>query len=410
MKSGRLHGPVPDRSQATQYDRVLTVTVERERARFGASFKCSPRPPGRIPRESATFAEATGLLAYVAAMGFDVLYLPPVHPIGRSFRKGPNNALDAAPTIREPVGDWIGTGRPHRHRTGPGHARGLRRVCRGRRRAGLEIALDIAFQASPDHPYVREHPDWFRRRPDGSIKYRENPPKKYQDIYPLNFESADWRALWQELTRVFEFWIQHGVKIFRVDNPHTKPFRFWAWVLTELTRDHPDTIFLAEAFTRPKIMNPGEGRLLTVLLVPHLAKREGRDHRVLTELTETPIREYLTNLFANTPDILHAYLQRGGRPAFQVRLVLAATLTIARHLQRVRTRRERPTPERQRGISRLREVSNSRPRLSARQRPGRIHRTDQRDQASPSCASARLGTVVSSHRQRRDPRLQQALG
>jgi starch synthase (maltosyl-transferring) len=195
-------------------------------------------------------------------------------------------------------------------------------------RHGLEIALDIAFQVSPDHPYVREHPEWFRHRPDGTIKYAENPPKKYQDIYPLNFESDGWQPLWRELKQVFEFWIAHGVKIFRVDNPHTKPFRFWEWALGELKRAHPETIFLSEAFTRPKVMRylakSGFSQSYSYFTWRN-SKAELTEY--FTELTQSDVREYMRpNLFANTPDILHAYLQRGGRPAFQVRLVLAATL------------------------------------------------------------------------------------
>jgi starch synthase (maltosyl-transferring) len=319
----------PDRSQATRYDRILPVVVDRERARFGAWYEMFPRSAGTDPSRSATFAEAASMLAYVASMGFDVLYLPPIHPIGQSFRKGPNNTLAAGPT--DPGSPWaIGSdeGGHTAIEPGLGTLEDFDAFVAAAAAQGLEIALDIAFQASPDHPYVREHPDWFRRRPDGSIKYAENPPKKYQDIYPLNFESDDWRHLWQELKGIFEFWIQHGVRIFRVDNPHTKPFRFWEWALAELTREYPDAIFLSEAFTRPKVMK-------------HLAKigfsqsytyftwRNAKDEIIdyFTELTQTPVREYFRpNLFANTPDILHAYLQRGGRTAFQIRLVLAATI------------------------------------------------------------------------------------
>jgi starch synthase (maltosyl-transferring) len=319
----------PDRSQATRYDRILPVVVDRERARFGAWYEMFPRSAGTDPSRSATFAEAATMLPYVASMGFDVLYLPPIHPIGQSFRKGPNNTLAAGPT--DPGSPWaIGSdeGGHTAIEPGLGTLEDFDAFVAAAAAQGLEIALDIAFQASPDHPYVREHPDWFRRRPDGSIKYAENPPKKYQDIYPLNFESDDWRHLWQELKGIFEFWIQHGVRIFRVDNPHTKPFRFWEWALAELTREYPDAIFLSEAFTRPKVMK-------------HLAKigfsqsytyftwRNAKDEIIdyFTELTQTPVREYFRpNLFANTPDILHAYLQRGGRTAFQIRLVLAATI------------------------------------------------------------------------------------
>ena len=319
----------PDRGQATRYDRCLPVVVDRERARFGAWYEMFPRSAGTDPSRSATFSEAADMLPYVASMGFDVLYLPPIHPIGRSFRKGPNNTLAAGPN--DPGSPWaIGSDEGVHTAVEPvlGTIEDFDAFVDAAAGQCLEIALDIAFQVSPDHPYVREHPDWFRRRPDGSIKYAENPPKKYQDIYPLNFESGDWRRLWQELKDIFEFWIQHGVRIFRVDNPHTKPFRFWEWALAELTRQYPDTIFLSEAFTRPKVMK-------------HLAKigfsqsysyftwRNTKDEIVeyFTELTQTSAREYFRpNLFVNTPDILHAYLQRGGRAAFQIRLVLAATM------------------------------------------------------------------------------------
>jgi len=319
----------PDRSRATRFDRALEVLVERERARFGAWYEMFPRSAGLDPSRSATFDEAAGLLPYVSSMGFDVLYLPPIHPIGRSFRKGSNNALTPEPG--DPGSPWaIGSAEGGHTAIEPGLGTigDFDRFVATAARHGLEIALDIAFQASPDHPYVREHPDWFRHRPDGTIKYAENPPKKYQDIYPLDFETADREALWHELKGIFEFWIGHGVKIFRVDNPHTKPYRFWEWVFGELRQRHPDTIFLAEAFTRPKIMRylakAGFSQSYT-----YFTWRNTKEELVeyFTELTRTGVREYLRpNLFANTPDILHAYLQRGGRPAFQVRLVLAATL------------------------------------------------------------------------------------
>jgi starch synthase (maltosyl-transferring) len=319
----------PDRSRATRFDRVLEVLVERARARFGAWYEMFPRSAGTDPSRSATFDEAAGLLPYVSSMGFDVLYLAPIHPIGRSFRKGPNNALTPQPG--DPGSPWaIGSAEGGHTAIEPGLGTidDFDRFVTTAARHGLEIALDIAFQASPDHPYVREHPDWFRHRPDGTIKYAENPPKKYQDIYPIDFETADRQALWHELKGIFEFWIDHGVKIFRVDNPHTKPYRFWEWVLGELRRQHPDAIFLAEAFTRPKVMRylakAGFSQSYT-----YFTWRNTKEELVeyFTELTRTSVREYMRpNLFANTPDILHAYLQRGGRPAFQVRFVLAATL------------------------------------------------------------------------------------
>jgi starch synthase (maltosyl-transferring) len=319
----------PDRSRATRFDRVLEVAVERERARFGAWYEMFPRSTGPDPSRSATFDEAQEMLPYVASMGFDVLYLPPIHPIGRAFRKGPNNSLTPGPD--DPGSPWAIGSEEGGHTAiepGLGTIEDFDRFVAAAAHHGLEVALDIAFQASPDHPYVREHPEWFRRRPDGTIKYAENPPKKYQDIYPINFESEDWQALWHELKDVFEFWIAHRVTIFRVDNPHTKPFRFWEWALGELKREHPEAIFLSEAFTRPKVMRYlakcGFSQSYSYFTWRN-TKAELTDY--FTELAQTDVREYMRpNLFANTPDILHAYLQRGGRPAFQVRLVLAATL------------------------------------------------------------------------------------
>jgi len=319
----------PDRSLATRFDRVLPVTVERERARFGAWYEMFPRSAGTGPSRSATFDEAQAVLPYVASMGFDVLYLPPIHPIGRTFRKGRNNALTCEPG--DPGSPWAIGSEEGGHMAvepGLGTLEDFDRFVQAARRHGLEIALDIAFQASPDHPYVTAHPSWFRHRPDGTIKYAENPPKKYQDIYPFDFESEDWTALWRELKAVIEFWIGHGVLIFRVDNPHTKPFRFWEWALAGILKAHPDAIFLSEAFTRPKIMRHlakiGFGQSYSYFTWRN-TKAELEEY--FTELTQTDVREYMRpNLFANTPDILHEYLQRGGRPAFQVRLVLAATL------------------------------------------------------------------------------------
>jgi starch synthase (maltosyl-transferring) len=319
----------PDRRRGTRFEPVLNVIVERVRARFGAWYEMFPRSAGTDPTRSATFDEAAGRLPYVESMGFDVLYLPPIHPIGRSFRKGPNNTLTPGPG--DPGSPWAIGSEEGGHTAvepGLGTIEDFDRFVATARRHGLEIALDIAFQASPDHPYVREHPEWFRHRPDGTIKYAENPPKKYQDIYPINFDSPAWSELWQELKAIFEFWIGHGVTIFRVDNPHTKPYRFWEWALGEITRQHPETIFLSEAFTRPKVMRylakSGFSQSYTYFTW-RTTKAELAEY--FTELTQSDVREYMRpNLFANTPDILHAYLQRGGRPAFQVRLILAATL------------------------------------------------------------------------------------
>jgi starch synthase (maltosyl-transferring) len=317
------------RGAGTRYDRILTVIVERERARFGAWYEMFPRSAGTDPSRSATFQEAAARLPYIASMGFDVLYLPPIHPIGRSFRKGRNNSLTPEPG--DPGSPWAIGSEEGGHTAvepGLGTLDDFSAFVSAAAAHGLEIALDIAFQASPDHPYVKAHPSWFRHRPDGTIKYAENPPKKYQDIYPFDFESDDWPALWLELKRVIEIWIARGVTIFRVDNPHTKPFHFWEWALADITHAHPGTIFLAEAFTRPKIM-----RFLAKIgfsqsysyFTWRNAKAEIEEY--FTELTHTEVREYMRpNLFVNTPDILHEYLQKGGKPAFQARLVLAATL------------------------------------------------------------------------------------
>ena len=319
----------PDRTRASHSERVLRVTVERERAAFGAWYEMFPRSASPDPGRHGTFADVEARLPYVASMGFDVLYLPPIHPIGRTHRKGRNNSVRAGP--EDPGSPWaIGAAEGGHDVVHPdlGTLAEFDRLVVAARRHGIEIALDLAFQCSPDHPWVAAHPAWFRHRPDGSVQYAENPPKKYEDIYPLNFESADWRALWDELRRVVLFWIDRGVRIFRVDNPHTKPFAFWEWLIREVRVEHPDVIFLAEAFTRPAVMH-------------HLAKlgfsqsytyftwRNSKAELTayLTELTATTVREYMRpNLFANTPDILHEYLQVGGRASFQIRLVLAATL------------------------------------------------------------------------------------
>jgi starch synthase (maltosyl-transferring) len=308
---------------------VLRVMVEPERARFGSWYEMFPRSAGPDPSRSATWDEAAARMPAIAEMGFDVLYLPPIHPIGRTHRKGPNNSLRAGPN--DPGSPWAIGGPEGGHdavEPGLGTLADFDRFVGAARGLGIEIALDIAFQCSPDHPYVTSHPEWFRHRPDGTIKYAENPPKKYQDIYPFDFEGAEFQGLWDELKRVITFWVERGVTIFRVDNPHTKPFFFWEWALAEVRRVHPGVIFLSEAFTRPKVMRHlakiGFSQSYTYFTWRN-AKAEIVEY--FTELTQTPVREYMRpNLFANTPDILHEYLQQGGRPAFEIRLVLAATL------------------------------------------------------------------------------------
>jgi starch synthase (maltosyl-transferring) len=325
----RLMDARPDRTRSTVSAPPLRVIVDPVRARFGAWYEMFPRSCTTDPRRGGTLRDAEARLPEIAAMGFDVLYLPPVHPIGRTHRKGRNNAVTAGPD--DPGSPWaIGSDAGGHTAIDPGLGtlQDFDRFVEAAQHHGLAIALDIAFQASPDHPWVTEHPEWFRHRPDGSIKYAENPPKQYQDIYPFDFESAEWPALWDALRDVFLFWIGHGVTIFRVDNPHTKSFRFWEWALADLRGRHPDAIFLAEAFTRPKVMRhlakAGFNQSYTYFTWRNSAA-ELRDY--LTELTRTELQDFMRpNFFANTPDILHEYLQTGGRPAFEVRLILAATL------------------------------------------------------------------------------------
>ena len=319
----------PDRSQSTLYSRALRVVVDPVVARYGSWYEMFPRSSTPDPSRSGTLREAEGRLPEIAEMGFDVVYLPPVHPIGRTHRKGRNNSLVALPA--DPGSPWAIGAEEGGHTAiepGLGTIGDFDRFVRLANRLGLHVALDIAFQASPDHPWVREHPGWFKHRPDGSIKYAENPPKKYQDIYPIDFESVEWESLWRALRDVFLFWIEHGVTIFRVDNPHTKSFRFWEWCIADIHRRHPEAIFLAEAFTRPKVMRylakAGFSQSYTYFTWRNHAS-ELREY--LTELTRTELQEYMRpNFFANTPDILNDYLVSGGRPAFEVRLVLAGTL------------------------------------------------------------------------------------
>ncbi|HWD16374.1 MAG TPA: maltotransferase domain-containing protein, partial [Casimicrobiaceae bacterium] len=246
----------PDRRFETSYPVEFSIVVDRPRAGFSSWYELFPRSTSRTPDVHGTFADAEARLPYVAQMGFDVVYLPPIHPIGRVRRKGRNNALVAEPgDVGSP---WaIGADEGGHKAVHPqlGTLDDFRRFVERARALDVEVALDIAFQCAPDHPYVSEHPEWFRHRPDGSVQYAENPPKKYQDIYPFHFEADEWRTLWEELHDVIAFWIAHGVRIFRVDNPHTKPFAFWEWAIARIKRAHPDAMFLSEAFTRPKVMH-----------------------------------------------------------------------------------------------------------------------------------------------------------
>jgi len=320
----------PDRTLESVWPVELPLVVERELARYSSWYELFPRSASDTPARHGTFKDAERRLPYIAELGFDVLYLPPIHPIGREKRKGRNNALEAGP---DDVGSpWaIGSaegGHKSIHRQ-LGTIEDFRGLVAAAKRHGIEIALDIAYQCAPDHPYVKQHPNWFRSRPDGSIQYAENPPKKYQDIYPFNFESEDWRGLWAELKSIFDFWIGEGVLVFRVDNPHTKSFAFWEWVIAAIRREHPDVIFLAEAFTRPKVMHRlaklGYSQSYTYYAWRN-TKRELTEY--FTELSRGPGREYFRpNVWPNTPDILTEALQFGGRPAFMLRVALAATLS-----------------------------------------------------------------------------------
>jgi len=318
-----------DRHSAVTYPKELEVQVDRVKARFSTWYEMFPRSTAPKLGHHGTFKDCEARLPYVAGMGFDVLYFPPIHPIGLTNRKGQNNAPKSS--ANDPGTPWaIGAEEGGHKSIHPdlGTLEDFRRLMAKAEEHGIEIALDLAYQCSPDHPYVKEHPEWFRWRADGTVQYAENPPKKYEDIYPLNFESEHWWELWVELKGIMLFWIEQGVRIFRVDNPHTKPFRFWEWAIAEIKKDHPDVIFLSEAFTRPKIMYR-LAKLGFTQSYTYFAWRNTKWEltQYFTELTQTDIRDYFRpSLWPNTPDILTEYLQSGGHPAFMTRLVLAATL------------------------------------------------------------------------------------
>ncbi len=318
------------RAGAAIYVPELSVVVDRVGARYAAWYELFPRSAGRIPGQSGTFADAAARLPAIKAMGFDVIYFPPIHPIGRINRKGKNNSLVAGPDDPgSPYAIGNETGGHDAVEPSLGTLDDFRVFVEAARSVGMDVALDFAIQCAPDHPWVKDHPDWFYVRPDGTIKYAENPPKKYEDIYPINFETADWRNLWQELKRIVLFWIDQGVTIFRVDNPHTKPTVFWEWLIAEVQQVHPETIFLSEAFTRPKVMKAlakaGFTQSYTYFTWRNF-KRELTEY--LTELTQSEMAEYFRgNFFTSTPDILPVILQEGGRPAFKMRIALAATLS-----------------------------------------------------------------------------------
>jgi starch synthase (maltosyl-transferring) len=327
-----LAAKYPDRRFERQYPRELEVIVDPLVARFGAWYELFPRSTASEPGRHGSFADVEKRLPYVAELGFDVLYLPPIHPIGRERRKGPNNTLVAGPD--DPGSPWaIGAEEGGHDAIHPqlGSPEDFRRLVRKARKLGIEVALDIAFQCAPDHPWVLAHPEWFRIRPDGTVQYAENPPKKYQDIYPFDFESEDWEGLHAALTGVVLHWVGEGVKIFRVDNPHTKSFTLWERLITEVKAQHPEVIFLSEAFTRPKVMHR-LGKIGFSQSYTYFAWRNTKWEleTYFRELAHDPSREYFRpNVWPNTPDILTEYLQEGSRAAFMTRFVLAATLASA---------------------------------------------------------------------------------
>lgn len=325
-----LMATYPDRSDATQYAPAPQVVVDRPTALFAAWYEFFPRSAEGRGDRGSTFRDCLPRVDDAKAMGFDVIYLPPIHPIGHTNRKGRNNSLTCEPDdpgVPWAIGSEVGGHKVVEPALGtlPDFDWFQKEV----RERGMEIALDFALNCSPDHPYVKQHPEWFYRRPDGTIKYAENPPKKYEDIYPLNFRCENWRELWNEIKSIVLFWAEHGVRIFRVDNPHTKPVAFWEYLITGVREKYPDTIFLSEAFTRPKMMKAlakaGFNQSYT-----YFTWRNSKSELIeyFTELTQTEMSEYFRpNLWPNTPDILPFVLQEGGRPAFMIRVLLAATLS-----------------------------------------------------------------------------------
>ncbi|MBU0605272.1 MAG: alpha-1,4-glucan--maltose-1-phosphate maltosyltransferase [Candidatus Omnitrophica bacterium] len=319
-----------DPKKSLTHEPHLRVSVERKRALFSSWYEVFPRSWPVKPGKHGTIKDCERILPEIARMGFDVVYLPPIHPIGKSFRKGKNNAVKCAPG--DPGSPWaVGSTEGGHKAIHPqlGTLKDFRSFVKRAGDCGLEVALDIAFQCSPDHPYIKSHPEWFKWRPDGKIQYAENPPKKYEDIVPFNFDTTDRAGLWEELKSIVLFWAANGVKILRIDNPHTKPFIFWDWLISEVKKEFPDAIFLSEAFTRPKIMyrlaKVGFSQSYTYFTWRN-TKQEFRDY--LTELTRTEVAEiFRPNFWPNTPDILAEHLQGAGPAAFALRLVMAATLS-----------------------------------------------------------------------------------
>ncbi len=320
----------PLRDNETKYEQEFIVQVEHRKANFSAWYEFFPRSSSLESGKAGNFNDCIKLLPRIAAMGFDVLYFPPIHPIGKINRKGKNNNVKSQPG--EPGSPWaIGSDEGGHKAILPalGTLEDFKKLVGDARKLGIDIAMDIAFQCAPDHPYVKDHPDWFKQRPDGSIQYAENPPKKYQDIYPFNFESDDWKNLWEELKSVFIYWIEQGVTIFRIDNPHTKPIPFWQWVIAEVQKVHPDIIFLSEAFTRPKIM-ASLGKVGFTQSYTYFTWRVSKQEitEYMNELVFGQSRNYFRpNFWPNTPDILPYHLQNQGENIFILRYALAATLS-----------------------------------------------------------------------------------
>jgi starch synthase (maltosyl-transferring) len=319
-----------EKANPVTYEESLFIHVEYKKALFSTWYELFPRSTSETPGKHGTFQDCERLIPRIVEMGFDVLYLPPIHPIGVNFRKGKNNNVTSQPG--EPGSPWaIGSHEGGHKAINPdlGTMKDFESFVKKAKDAGLDIAMDLALQCSPDHPYVKEHPQWFKWRPDGTVQYAENPPKKYQDVLPIYFETDDWENLWKELKSIVDFWISKGVTIFRVDNPHTKPFGFWEWLIKEVKKKTPDTIFLSEAFTRPRIME----RLAKIGFTQSYTYFTWRNTQqeiiqYLTELTKTEMRDYFRpNFWPNTPDILPPVLQQGGEPAHIIRVLLAGTLS-----------------------------------------------------------------------------------
>jgi starch synthase (maltosyl-transferring) len=318
-----------DGAEDARYEKELGIVVDPEKACFSTWYEMFPRSCTTDPKRHGTFRDCIDRLPYIAGMGFDVLYLPPIHPIGSTERKGKNNSTTPLPD--DSGSPWaIGAKEGGHKAIHPqlGTIEDLKALVTKAREFGIDVALDIAFQCSPDHPYVREHREWFRERPDGTVQYAENPPKKYQDIYPFNFDNDYAPQLWEELKTVVVYWISQGIHVFRVDNPHTKPFAFWEWMINEVKREHPEVIFLSEAFTRPKVMYHLAKVGFTQSYTYFAWKNANWEiTQYFTDIEDSGVLEYFRpNLWPNTPDILNKYLQESGRPGFMARLILAATL------------------------------------------------------------------------------------